>query len=171
MDLIPYPLAQKAQACHNSNMPKLKKKTAKKAVKKNVKKKAAKTKVFKATEYESYHYEPRSEYELTENLNEELKDAWVKVKNFATELGEQRVYTSARAMMFARRVCYFFLRPKKAYIELVFFLSEEQSDPLIFRTEESSKTRISHTVKLIHEDQVESPVTDWLQEAYSQSNG
>ena len=152
-------------------MPIAKKKSAAKPKKKAAAKKTGKKKVIKATEYESYHYEPRSEYELTENLNEELKDAWRKVKNFATDLGEQRVYTSARAMMFARRVCYFFLRPKKAYIELVFFLSEEQSDPLIFRAEESSKTRFSHTVKLIHEDQVESPLTDWLQEAYSQSNG
>lgn len=35
--------------------------------------------------------------------------------------GEQRMYNSVHAIMWARRACYMFVRPRSAYLELVFF--------------------------------------------------
>jgi hypothetical protein len=131
-----------------------------------MKKKAKK----KKSERDTYHLPVRSEYELIVDLPEELQDAWKKIRRYADELGEQTSHTSAKAMMFNRTFCYMFMRPKKSYIELVFFLREEQDGPPIFRTERRSKTKVSHTVRLIHEDQVETPLTDWIAQSYLEAD-
>jgi hypothetical protein len=140
--------------------------TKKKAARKVKSKAKTKAKPKKTYDRDSYHLPIRSEYELTVALAEDLQDAWKKIRRFADELGEQTSHTSAKAMMFNRSYCYMFMRPKKSYIELVFFLREEQDGPPIFKTERRSKTKVSHIVRLIHEDQVESPLTDWIAQSY-----
>jgi hypothetical protein len=115
---------------------------------------------------DDYHYLPLTERELIEDLPEELQDAWVKLRDSASALGEQRIYTSAKAIMFARRVCYMFVRPKKKYLELTFFLKSKVKHSLVKRVETPSKTKFSHIIHLIHEDQIDEPLTDWLKKAF-----
>ena len=128
--------------------------------------KKKKKKVLRTAEY---HAEPRSERELMEDLNEDLHDAWEKLRAYCAGLGEQRIYTSAKAIMFARKRCYLFVRPKKAYVEVSFFLAREVRPPAVFRCDSRSKTKFAHTYKLVHADQIEEPLTDWIQEAFSES--
>ncbi len=71
--------------------------------------------------------------------------------------------------MFARRVCYMFVRPKKTYLELVFFLPERLDDLSVHKVEQETKTKYTHTFKLVHSDQVEEPLIDWLKAAYDSS--
>jgi hypothetical protein len=38
------------------------------------------------------------------------------LREAAVELGEQRIYASHHSIMFARKSCYFFVRPKKNFL-------------------------------------------------------
>ncbi len=106
---------------------------------------------------------------LTKDLNDELLDAWQRLRESALELGPQRIYASHKSIMFARKTCYAFVRPKKSYLELVFFLRRVQEAPEIRQQKRPSRTKHAHSYKLVHADQVGSPLTDWLAEAYAQS--
>ena len=110
-----------------------------------------------------------TEANLTRELSEDLKDAWERLRETATEFGPQRIYASHNSIMFSRKICYFFVRPKKNYLEVWFFLGHKLEDPLIRQTLQSSKRKIAHHVRIVHRDQVEAPITDWLKEAYDVS--
>jgi len=110
-----------------------------------------------------------TEANLTRDLSEDLKDAWERLRETATEFGPQRIYASHSSIMFSRKICYFFVRPKKKYLEVWFFLGRTLKHPLIRQTVQSSKRKTAHHVRIIHRDQVESPITDWLKEAYDVS--
>jgi hypothetical protein len=107
-----------------------------------------------------------TEQALTEGLPEDLQDAWARLRESAAELGEQRIYASHNSIMFARKTCYAFVRPKRSFLELVIFLGRTVRAPQVRRAEASSKTKVAHVVPIRHRDEVEAPITDWLAEAY-----
>src|ERR1044071_7172454 len=111
-----------------------------------------------------------TEAALTEDLSEDLKDAWERLRETAVEFGDQRIYASGKAIMFSRRSCYCFVRPKREFLEVCVFLGRTVKAPQIRRADPVSKTKIAHIIPLRHRDQVEAPVTDWLQEAYDVSD-
>src|SRR5262249_42834649 len=110
-----------------------------------------------------------TEAALTSDLSEDLKDAWDRLRETAAEFGEQRIYASHSSIMFSRRSCYFFVRPKRNYLEVCVFLGRSLKAPQIRRVEPSSRTKVAHLFRIKHRDEVEAPVTDWLREAYDQS--
>ena len=107
-----------------------------------------------------------TEAALTRDLTEDLFDAWERLRESAAELGEQRIYASLNSIMFARKTCYTFVRPKRKYLELVIFLRRTQTSPLVHKTIPASRTKVAHLIRVTHRDQVEAPITDWLREAY-----
>jgi hypothetical protein len=107
-----------------------------------------------------------SEAALTAELSDDLRDAWDRLRETAAEFGEQRIYASHKSIMFARKSCYFFVRPKKSFLEVVFFLGRPLKAPQVKRTERPSRAKLAHIVHITHRDQVEAPITDWLREAY-----
>lgn len=107
-----------------------------------------------------------TEAALTKDLSEDLKDTWERLREAATDLGEQRIYASHHSIMFARKAAYFFVRPKRNYLELVIFLGRAVKAPQIKKVVESSRIKRAHIIHLRHRDEVESPITDWLREAY-----
>jgi hypothetical protein len=107
-----------------------------------------------------------TEKALTKDLPEDLQDAWERIREAASEFGEQRIYASHKSIMFSRRACYFFVRPKKKYLEVVFFLGRSIRAPQVHRAERTTKTKVAHTLRIVHRDEVEAPITDWLKEAY-----
>lgn len=121
----------------------------------------------KALDRENYHLPVRSEEEQLEGLSEDLKEAWTKLRSFLLSLGEQGSHTSHKSIMFNRKTCYAFVRPKKSFIELNFFLPKSVDSPLVKKSSAVSKTKYVNIVPIIHADQVEEPITDWLREAYS----
>jgi hypothetical protein len=68
--------------------------------------------------------------------------------------------------MFARKSCYFFVRPKRSYLEVCIFLGRAVKAPQVKRVDRSSKTKLVHFIRVVHRDEVEPPMTDWLREAY-----
>jgi hypothetical protein len=68
--------------------------------------------------------------------------------------------------MFARKSCYFFVRPKKSFLEVCVFLGRVIKHPRIRRADAASKSKWVHFIPVRHRDEVEAPITDWLQEAY-----
>ncbi len=107
-----------------------------------------------------------TEAALTQNLSEELRDAWERVRETAVALGDQRIYASHKSIMFSRQSCYFFVRPKRSFLELCVFLSREVTAPQVRRVDRASKSKVVHIIHIRHRDEVEAPVTDWLQEAF-----
>lgn len=107
---------------------------------------------------------------LTKDLSDDLRDAWERLHESALELGEQRVYASHRSIMFSRKACYFFVRPKRKALEVCIFLGRTLKAPQIRRVEAASRTKLVHVVDVTHRDQVEAPITDWLREAYETSD-
>ena len=107
-----------------------------------------------------------TEAALTKDLSEDLQDAWERLRDTAVEFGEQRIYASHHCIMFSRKACYFFVRPKTKYLELCVFLGRPLKSPMIAKVDKSSKTKYYHLIRIQHRDQVEAPITDWLEEAY-----
>jgi hypothetical protein len=114
---------------------------------------------------EAQHGKAFTEEELTDGLNEDLHDAWQKLRAFAAGLGSQRIYASALSIMFARKVCYFFVRPRKTFIEVWIFLPRK-IEGLRSMHGPTKKERHCNLFKLVHADQVEEPLTDWIREAF-----
>lgn len=110
-----------------------------------------------------------TEAALTKDLSEELQEAYERLRDTATGFGEQRIYASHHCIMFSRKSCYFFVRPKKHYLEVCIFLGRSLKAPQVRRIEEASKTKRVHFIRVTHRDEVEPPITDWLQEAYDVS--
>jgi hypothetical protein len=107
-----------------------------------------------------------TEAALTRDLSDDLRDAWERLRETAAEFGEQRIYASHNSIMFARSSCYFFVRPKKTFLEVVVFLGRAVKARQIRRVDAASKTKKAHVLRITHRDEVESPITDWLREAY-----
>jgi hypothetical protein len=111
-----------------------------------------------------------TEAALTRNLAEDLRDAWERIRETAAAFGQQRIYASGHAIMFARRTCYLFVRPKKQYLEVCVFLGREIKSQQVQRIHRASKSKFVHILRVAHRDEVERPVTDWMREAYDVSN-
>ena len=111
-------------------------------------------------------YGRTTEAALTADLSEDLRDAWERLRETAVEFGDQRVYASHKAIMFSRKSCYFFVRPKSSHLELCVFLGRSLKAPQVRRVDRSSKSKFYHIIHIRHRDEVEPPITDWLHEAY-----
>jgi hypothetical protein len=72
--------------------------------------------------------------------------------------------------MFARKSCYFFVRPKESFLELCVFLGRALKAPQVRRIDRASKAKLVHLFHIRHRDEVEAPVTDWLREAHELSD-
>jgi hypothetical protein len=110
-----------------------------------------------------------TETALTQDLSEDLQDAWERLRETAVSFGDQRIYAAHKSIMFSRKSCYFFVRPKKSFLEVCLFLGRTLKTPRIRRADRTSKTKVAHFVQVRHRDEVEPPLTDWLQEAYELS--
>jgi hypothetical protein len=107
-----------------------------------------------------------TEAALTQDLSDDLKDAWERLREAAVELGDQRIYASGTAIMFSRDSCYFFVRPRRRDLQVCIFLGRALRAPQVRRVERKSRTKFVNIVHVTHRDEVEPPVTDWLREAY-----
>jgi hypothetical protein len=111
-----------------------------------------------------------TEAALTQDLSEDLRDAWERLRETAADFGEQRIYASHKSIMFSRRSCYFFVRPKTKFLEVCVFLRRPLKAPQVRRVDRASKAKIAHMLHVKHRDEVEPPLTDWLREAYELSS-
>ncbi|MGH9158620.1 MAG: DUF5655 domain-containing protein [Vicinamibacteraceae bacterium] len=111
-----------------------------------------------------------TEAALTRGLSDDLQDAWERLRATAASFGDQRIYASHHAIMFSRKSCYFFVRPKRRYLELCVFLGRAIKAPQVRRVDRASKSKLVHIIHITHRDEVEAPITDWLQEAYALSD-
>ena len=107
-----------------------------------------------------------TEAALTAELSDDLREAWERLREAAVDLGEQRIYASHSSIMFSRKSCHFFVRPKRSYLELCIFLPRTVKSSRVKKATPSSKTKVAHLIRITHRDEVEAPVTDWMREAY-----
>ena len=76
-----------------------------------------------------------SEAALTQDLSDDLRDAWERLRETAVSLGDQRIYASHKSIMFSRKSCYFFVRPKKNFLEVCVFLGRTLKAPQVRRSD------------------------------------
>ena len=107
-----------------------------------------------------------TEAALTKDLSEDLQDAYTRLRETAVEFGEQRIYASGSCIMFSRTSCYFFVSPRRQWLELSVFLPRAIKSPLVKRAEPKSKVKTANIIRITHRDEVEAPLTEWLREAY-----
>jgi hypothetical protein len=110
-----------------------------------------------------------TEAALTQELSDDLRGAWERLRETAVSFGDQRIYASHKSIMFSRKSCYFFVRPKRNFLELCVFLGRTLKAPQVRRSDRASKSKVYHIIHVKHRDEVEAPITDWLQEAYALS--
>ena len=111
-----------------------------------------------------------TEAALTQELSNDLRDAWERLRETAVSFGNQRIYASHKSIMFSRKSCYFFVRPKKNFLELCIFLGRTLKASQVRRADRASKSKVFHIIHIKHRDEVEAPITDWLREAYEFSD-
>src|SRR6266853_2104535 len=111
-----------------------------------------------------------TETALTQDLSGDLQDAWERLRGIAVSFGHQRIYASHKSVMFSRKSCYFFVRPKRNFLEICVFLGRSLKAPQVRRIDRASKYKIVHVIQIRHRDEVEAPITDWLREAYDLSD-
>ena len=107
---------------------------------------------------------------LTRDLPEDLREAWERLRDTALALGEQRMYASHSSIMFSRKACYCFVRPKPKVLELCVFLGRPLKAPQVKNAIASSRVKVANMIQIRHRDEVESPITDWIEEAYRDSD-
>ena len=107
-----------------------------------------------------------TEQALTGDLSEDLRDAWERLRETAVSFGDQRIYASHNSIMFSRKSCYLFVRPKRTHLEVCVFLGRAVRAPQIRRVDRASKSKLAHVIRVSHRDEVEPPITGWLREAY-----
>jgi hypothetical protein len=107
-----------------------------------------------------------TEQALTEDLPEDLQDAFARLRETALSFGEQRTYASHHSIMFSRKSCYFFVRPRPKYLEVCVFLPRESPAPQVRKITQTAKQKFAHFFRIVHRDEVEAPFTTWLAEAY-----
>lgn len=110
-----------------------------------------------------------TEAALTRDLPDDLHDAWERLREAAAEFGEQRIYASHHSIMFSRRACYCFVRPKRKYLEVCVFLDRVVASPQVRKVMPASRVKFAHLLRVTHRDEVEAPLTDWMLEAYELS--
>src|SRR5436309_13758818 len=93
-----------------------------------------------------------TEAALTQDLSEDLRDAWERLRETAAGFGEQRIYASHHCIMFSRKACYFFVRPKRNVLEICFFLGRTQKAPQIRRIDQASERKVVHILHVRHRD-------------------
>src|SRR6185369_7621651 len=106
-----------------------------------------------------------TEAALTRVLSEDLKDAWQRLREASGACGEQRIYATHHSIMFSRKVCYFFVRPKTKYLEVCIMLGRPIKAPQVRSVVKGSRAKYANLVRITHRDEVEAPITDWMREA------
>src|SRR5690348_16831834 len=95
-----------------------------------------------------------TEAALTKDLSEDLQDAYERLRETVVEFGEQRIYASHHSIMFSRKACYFFVRPKRHHLEVVIFLGRALKAPQVKKVHESSRTKRANVLHIRHRDEV-----------------
>jgi hypothetical protein len=107
-----------------------------------------------------------TEAALTKDLSQDLRDAWERLRETAVEFGDQRIYASHHSIMFSRKACYFFVRPKRTFLEVCVFLPRALRAPQVKKALPGSGAKVANLLRITHRDEVEPPLTEWLREAY-----
>jgi Domain of unknown function (DUF5655) len=92
-----------------------------------------------------------TESALTRELPDDLRDAWERLRETAVSFGDQRIYASHKSIMFSRKSCYFFVRPKRNSLELCVFLGRKLKAPQVRRSDPASKSKVYHIIHIKHE--------------------
>ena len=107
-----------------------------------------------------------TEKALTQDLSEDLQEAYQRIRETAVEFGEQRIYASHHSIMFSRKACHFLVKPRRKFLEFWIFLGRAVKAPQVKKVVESSRVKRAHLLHITHRDQIDPPISEWMREAY-----
>ena len=87
-----------------------------------------------------------TESALTADLTDDLREAWERLRDTAADFGDQRIYASHNSIMFSRKSCYFFVRPKKTFLEVCVFLGRTVKAPQVRWFDRASRSKTAHVI-------------------------
>lgn len=108
-----------------------------------------------------------TEAALTRDLDDDLREAYERIRDEATACGEQRVYASHHSIMFSRQACYLFVRPRRRWLDVCVFLGRVVASPMLRSATPVSRAKTAHMFRVTHRDEIEAPLTDWIAEAWA----
>jgi hypothetical protein len=103
-----------------------------------------------------------TEAALTQKLSDDLRDVWERLRETAISFGDQRIYASHKSIMFSRKSCYFFVRPKRTFLELCVFLGRTLKAPQVRRIDRASKSKIVPVIHVRHRAEWKFPLLTGL---------
>ena len=96
-----------------------------------------------------------TETALTQDLSGDPWNAWERLRETAISLGDQQIYASHKSVMFSRKSCYFFVRPKRNFLEVCVFLGRTLKSSHVRCVDRASKYKIVHVIQIRRRDEVE----------------
>jgi hypothetical protein len=108
-----------------------------------------------------------TEAALTRHLSDDLRQAWERLREAAASFGEQRIYASHHSIMFSRKTCY---APETKISRTVCLPGTAARSSPGAACGSGLEIEVYHLIRITHRDEVEAPITDWLQEAYALSD-
>src|ERR1700745_789486 len=99
-----------------------------------------------------------TEAALAQDLPADLRGAWDGLRHTAVSLGDQRIYAPHKSIMFSRKSCYFFVRPKKNFLEVCVFLGRTLNARQVRRSDRAAKSKVYHIIHIKHRDEVEARI-------------
>ena len=112
-----------------------------------------------------------TEAALTKGLSEDLRDAWMRLRDTAADFGEQRIYASHNSIMFSRGPATSSCGRRRAFSRCACSCRGPSRRRRCAEPSRVPKVKFANLIQIRHRDEVEAPVTDWLEEAYDFAGG
>jgi hypothetical protein len=95
-----------------------------------------------------------------------IRAIFEKIISIVEDCGPVNVSFVKNAIIISAKSTFLAIKPKKSYVDIEFLLNEEILDFPIHKTVRVSRNKVAHFIKIESPEEVEGPVTSWLQRAY-----
>ena len=100
------------------------------------------------------------------NKDQNVKDAFEKIKDIAMSLGNVKINSVKNAILFQAKSQFLAVKPKKNILDTEFVLDEPVEGFPIHKTVQATKTKWAHFVRLESPEEVDEQLISWIKRAH-----
>jgi len=100
------------------------------------------------------------------NKDQNVKDAFEKIKDIAMSLGNVKINSVKNAILFQAKSQFLAFKPKKNILDTEFVLDEPVEGFPIHKTVQATKTKWAHFVRLESPEEVDEQLISWIKRAH-----
>ena len=100
------------------------------------------------------------------NKDQNVKDAFEKIKDIAMSLGNVKINSVKNAILFQAKSQFLAVKPKKNILDTEFVLDEPVEGFPIHKTVQTTKTKWAHFVRLESPEEVDEQLISWIKRAH-----